>query len=74
MCTPVAWAFFTGFYCNSHHPQQYKTVLLLVKNGRLILTCKCAYMYIVLNYTVRFDSVQLLSALDVPWEICQHFD
>ena len=25
------------------HPQQYKPMLLPVKNGRLILTCKCTY-------------------------------
>ena len=38
-------AFLTGFYCHFDHPQQYKTMLLPVKNGWLILTCKCT------NYT-----------------------
>ena len=36
-------AFFTGFYCNFDHPEQYQTMLLPVKNGRLLLTCKCTY-------------------------------
>ena len=26
-------AFLTGFYCHFDHPQQYKTMLLPVKNG-----------------------------------------
>ena len=40
---------------------------LPVKNGQLILTCKCTY--------VEFDSVRLLSVLDihVPWQVCQLF-
>ena len=38
------WAFLTGFDCNFDHTQQYKTMLILpVKNGWLILTCKCTY-------------------------------
>ena len=36
-------ALLTGFYYHFDHPQQYKTMLLPVKNGRLILTCKCTY-------------------------------
>ena len=52
------------FYCHFDHPQQYKTMLLPVKNGRLILTL----------LHVRFDSVRLLSALDIPWQVYQHFD
>ena len=42
MCTR---AFLTGFYCHFDHPEQYQTMLLPVKNGRLTLTCKCT------NYT-----------------------
>ena len=38
-------AFLTGFYCHFDHPEQYQTMLLPVTNGRLILTCKCTYMY-----------------------------
>ena len=30
-----------AFFKNFNHPQQYKTMLLPVKNGQLILTCKC---------------------------------
>ena len=33
--------FFTGFDCHFDHPQQYKTMFLPVKDGRLILTHKC---------------------------------
>ena len=33
-------AFLTAFYC---HFDQYKTMLLPVKNSRIILTCKCTY-------------------------------
>ena len=61
-------AFLTGFYCHFDHPQQYKTMLLPVRNGRLILTCK---MYLLHE---MFDSVRLLSALDTPWQVYQHFD
>ena len=35
--------FLTGFYCNFDHPEQHQTMLLPVKNSRLILTCKCTY-------------------------------
>ena len=65
-------AFLTGFYCHFDHPEQYQTMLLPVKNSRLILTCKCTLLH------VRFDSVwQCLTvkcALDIPWEIYQHFE
>ena len=37
-----------------------------VKNGRLILTC---WMFLL---HVRFESVRLLSALDIPWQVYQH--
>ena len=36
-------AFFDGFYCHFDHPEQYQTMLLPVKNSRLILTCKRTY-------------------------------
>ena len=36
-------ALLTGFDCHFDHPEQYHTMLLPVKNGRLILTCKCTY-------------------------------
>ena len=39
------------FYCHFDHPEQYQTMLLPFKNGRLILT---------LNIHVRFDSVWLM--------------
>ena len=55
------------FDCHFDHPEQYQTMLLPVKNSPLILPVN------VLN-TYMFDSVWLLSALDRPWEVCQHFD
>ena len=43
-------------------------MLLPVKNGQLILTCKCTY------YTQGLTVFDFLSALDRPWEGDQHFD
>ena len=61
-------SFLTGFYCHFDHPQQYLTMLLPVKNGRLILTCKCTY------YTWGLTVFNFLSALDIPRQVYQHFD
>ena len=36
-------AFLTALYCHFDDPEQYQTMLLPVKNSRLILTCKCTY-------------------------------
>ena len=48
-------------YRHFDHPQQYKTMILSVKNSQLILTC----VLTVLDF---------LSALDIPWQVYQHFD
>ena len=48
-------AFLTCFYCNFDHPEQYKTMLLPVKNGWLILTSKCTY------YTWANTSIYLIT-------------
>ena len=63
-------ALLTVFYCHFDHPQQYKKMLFLVKNGRLILTCKCTYMYYTWGLTV-FD---FLSALPKYINILTDFD
>ena len=72
-------AFLTGVYCHFDHPQQYKTIDAFTsqKNGWLILTCKCTCTYMCTTCThvhVRSDSGQLLSALDIPWQVHVYHD
>ena len=50
------------FYCHFDHPEQYKTMLLPVKNS----------LWPVNVLTTR--KVWLLCELDRPWEVYQHFD
>ena len=48
------------FFCHFDHPQQYKTMLKLqVKNGWLILTCKC--------------TAPVASNSKAPWVTCRGF-
>ena len=56
----VNWLFLTV----QDHRQQYKIMLLAVKNGWPVNVLT----------THEVHSVRLLSALDIPWQVHQHFD